>query len=82
MISKKRDWKKGEYAIGIKIFTPDGGSIEYDCPHIPEKRGIGLPKAIQDLLTKAPPSGTMAITTTTSGHKNDKESDETQEDQG
>jgi hypothetical protein len=34
MITKKHDWKKGQYAFFVKAILPDGAVIEYECPHV------------------------------------------------
>ena len=39
MITKKHDWKKGEYALAVKVIWPDGTIGEFDCPHLPEGQG-------------------------------------------
>lgn len=39
MITKKYDWSKDKYAIGFKIFTPEGSTIEMECPHMSKEEG-------------------------------------------
>lgn len=42
MVTKKRDWVKGYWAFGFKIITPQGTTMEFDMPHVSEKRGDAL----------------------------------------
>lgn len=41
-VSKKNDWAKGKWAISVKVITPGGGTMEFDCPKMSEKTGRAL----------------------------------------
>ena len=50
MISKKRDWKKGEYAFTLKMIDPKGGTMEFDAPHVKEAEGQALWNKLRELF--------------------------------
>ena len=58
MITKKHDWKKGEYALAVKVIWPDGTIGEFECPHLPEGAGeealqtIMRARGLQNMLNK------------------------------
>jgi len=49
VITKKHDWQKGKWAIGIKVITSTGATLEYDCGHLTEREG----KAAYNKIMKA-----------------------------
>jgi len=49
-VSKKRDWEKGKWAFGIKVFMPNGTMIESDLVKVPIERGEKVWKAIKQVI--------------------------------
>jgi len=41
-INKKDDWVEGKWAFSLKIFTPEGGTMEYDRRMVDPREGRSL----------------------------------------